>query len=806
MKDKIMWALMVGIMILGIIIAGNYFSSLRDVARFSTISRELALIDNADNRLNILFDAKIARRDFSIANADMRGIYQVLQALQKDKIIDKIGLSSDVRAIGSAFSDKISLLDELGALNSQNLILFQSLQQKFLSSGANAQRANLYSQILGLNYKNRSEISALKSALESADASSPDEAAFIGIARQILRNFERQNIIVSDNLSLLNERFASLRERFSYASEEFYGSFMQMTMLYTAVFLSFLLLTYIINSDALRSKRALAPYHALCEQAGEAIVLADQSFKILYANKSVLSLSGYEQSELEGSDLGVLMPKDKGTELPAIVNKSAKDTRLLRKNGELTDVSLRLANIAAASKPPLYALYAHDIGEREIMKLALASAKESLNNQVYIDHLTGQGNEAALYELINAEKTGVAIYITIVNFANLRLFYKAETTNEILRSFARTLAMCIESHEIKASIFRIQSDEFCLFYEGLNVARDVEIINKYFTDKVFNLHTTEGFASAPLNITMGVSERADVAGGANRVFQAVMAMYEAQSKNEHVGFYSRPNAIEEKYLQNQIMINTIQNAIKKNQVFVLVQPIFDITHRDPSGNTYGTEGGDYVPLVYEILIRLIDRSGKTRCPGEFIDIAKQTSLYIPLTQVVINEAFRLLDRFAGTCFSINLSYFDIANEGIKELLERKLASSPNASNLFIEILESEEFDDYESLRSFIAVAKNYGCKVAIDDFGSGYSNYYRILTLDVDYIKIDGALIKNIANDKNSRAIVETIANFARKQGYELIAEYVENHEISIILEEMGIKYMQGYFYSKPMEPSRIKF
>lgn len=388
----------------------------------------------------------------------------------------------------------------------------------------------------------------------------------------------------------------------------------------------------------------------------------------------------------------------------------------------------------------------------------------------------------------------------------MRLFYKAETTNEILRSFARTLAMCIESHEIKASIFRIQSDEFCLFYEGLNVARDVEIINKYFTDKVFNLHTTEGFASAPLNITMGVSERADVAGGANRVFQAVMAMYEAQSKNEHVGFYSRPNAIEEKYLQNQIMINTIQNAIKKNQVFVLVQPIFDITHRDPSGNTYGTEGGDYVPLVYEILIRLIDRSGKTRCPGEFIDIAKQTSLYIPLTQVVINEAFRLLDRFAGTCFSINLSYFDIANEGIKELLERKLASSPNASNLFIEILESEEFDDYESLRSFIAVAKNYGCKVAIDDFGSGYSNYYRILTLDVDYIKIDGALIKNIANDKNSRAIVETIANFARKQGYELIAEYVENHEISIILEEMGIKYMQGYFYSKPMEPSRIKF
>ena len=806
MRDKIMWILMGGIMALGIAVAISYFSSLKEIASFGTITRELALVDNADNRLNILFDAKNARRDFSIANADMRGIYQVIEDLENSEIIARSGLLNDVKGVKSAFGEKIALLDELGALNSQNLVLLQSLEQKFLAGGKGPKLIKIYSQILGLNYKNRSEISALQNALDGAEASDLNEVAFVGIAREIVKNFERQNRIVTDGLSQLNMRFANLRQRFSYASDEFYGSFAQMTMIYTAVFLSFLLLTYIINSDALRFKRTLAPYRALCDEASEGALLADENFKIFYANKQALSLFGYEQEELKGADVGILAPEDKRGEILNLANKDAKDTRLICKNGESVDVSLKIVNIAAPQKSPVYALFAKDVTQLEIMRLALAGAKESLTNQVYIDHLTGKGNEAALYELINAEKTGIVIYLTIVNFANLRLFYKAETTNEILRSFARTLAMCIESNEIKAKIFRIQSDEFCLFYEGSNITRDVEIINKYFTDKVFNLHTTEGFASAPLNVTIGVSERADVAGGANRVFQAVMAMYEAQGKNEHVGFYSRPNVIEEKYLQNQIMINTIQNAIKKNQVFVLVQPIFDITHRDMSGNTYGTNDSDYVPLVYEILIRLIDRSGKTRCPGEFIDIAKQTSLYIPLTRVVIDEAFRLLDRFAGTKFSINLSYFDIANEGIKELLCKKLASSPNASNLFIEILESEEFDDYESLRSFIAVAKNYGCTIAIDDFGSGYSNYYRILTLDVDYIKIDGALIKNIANDKNSRAIVETIAGFAKKQGYELIAEYVENHEISMILEEMGIRYMQGYFYSKPMEPSKIKF
>ena len=333
MKDKITWISMSAIMAIGIAFAARYFSSLSDVAGFGTVSRELALIDNADNRLNILFDVKNARRDFSNANADMRGNYQILENLQYDKVIAQSGLLNDVEAIRSAFSEKIALLDELGALNSQNLVLLQSLEQKFLSHDKNPQITKIYSQILALNYKNRSEISALNNTLDNASASDQNEIAFIAVAREILKNFERQNRIVTDGLSPLNARFANLRQRFSYASDEFYDSFAQMTMIYTAIFLSFLLLTYIVNSNALRFKRALMPYRMLCEQASEGVLLADEDFEIFYANARALSLLGYEQGELKGADVGILAPADKRGEILSLANKGAKDLRLARKNG-----------------------------------------------------------------------------------------------------------------------------------------------------------------------------------------------------------------------------------------------------------------------------------------------------------------------------------------------------------------------------------------------------------------------------------------------------------------------------------------
>ena len=107
-------------------------------------------------------------------------------------------------------------------------------------------------------------------------------------------------------------------------------------------------------------------------------------------------------------------------------------------------------------------------------------------------------------------------------------------------------------------------------------------------------------------------------------------------------------------------------------------------------------------------------------------------------------------------------------------------------------------DDYEIINAFIRRVKGYGCKISIDDFGSGYSNYYRILELDVDNIKIDGSIIKKLPFDQNARVLVETIVNFASKQGYKVVAEFVSSPEILEQVKLFGIKYAQGFLLGKP--------
>ena len=244
------------------------------------------------------------------------------------------------------------------------------------------------------------------------------------------------------------------------------------------------------------------------------------------------------------------------------------------------------------------------------------------------------------------------------------------------------------------------------------------------------------------------------------------------------------------------MTNTIQYALTNNKIFVVCQPIYDISYKNIDN--------EFEPSYYEILVRLSDEKGKTIMPGEFLEVAKQTSLYIQITKCVIEETFKLLEKFPRTHFSINLSSLDISNASIRELFIQKLGRSGHCENLCIEILESEDIKSYEIVGNFVRKVKEFGCKIAIDDFASGYSNYYRILALNVDFIKIDGSIIKKIATDSNSRAIVETIVTFAKKQNYEIVAEFVENIETMEIVKSLGIKFAQGFLLGKPMPPSSI--
>ena len=150
----------------------------------------------------------------------------------------------------------------------------------------------------------------------------------------------------------------------------------------------------------------------------------------------------------------------------------------------------------------------------------------------------------------------------------------------------------------------------------------------------------------------------------------------------------------------------------------------------------------------------------------------------------------LVHEFIGI-YVRKLSYLDNALEKLK---------FEDRNRLVFEILESENLSDYDFLEEFVLKYKKLGVKIAIDDFGSGYSNFIRIIRLKPDYLKIDGSLIKNIDKDNNSYEIVKSIIAFSKTLNIRTIAEYVHSEEIFNLLLELDVDEFQGYYFGKPDE------
>ena len=151
---------------------------------------------------------------------------------------------------------------------------------------------------------------------------------------------------------------------------------------------------------------------------------------------------------------------------------------------------------------------------------------------------------------------------------------------------------------------------------------------------------------------------------------------------------------------------------------------------------------------------------------------------------------------------MNLSFKDILNYEFIDYLDNALEKLKfeDRNRLVFEILESENLSDYDFLEEFVLKYKKLGVKIAIDDFGSGYSNFIRIIRLKPDYLKIDGSLIKNIDKDNNSYEIVKSIIAFSKTLNIRTIAEYVHSEEIFNLLLELGVDEFQGYYFGKPDE------
>ncbi|MDD2652330.1 MAG: GGDEF domain-containing phosphodiesterase [Sulfurimonas sp.] len=282
----------------------------------------------------------------------------------------------------------------------------------------------------------------------------------------------------------------------------------------------------------------------------------------------------------------------------------------------------------------------------------------------------------------------------------------------------------------------------------------------------------------PVRMTVGVA-----IGGIKLLTHADIALHHAKEKRLAYALYKEEANIEEVYRTNIAMAKTIHQALLQNCIICHYQPIVDFKTNEIS--------------KYETLVRLVNKDGSIVPPLHFLPIAKKTKLYAQITRAVVRQACETFKNRSEE-FSINLSIYDIEDSATVQEIISRLIKTKTASRVVFEILESEGIENYSAVEQFITQVKALGAKIAIDDFGSGYSNFEHILRLDIDYIKIDGALIRDVATKRNNDIIIETIVDFAHKIDAKVVAEYVSDENIYNIIKAMGVEYSQGFFTGKP--------
>jgi len=242
---------------------------------------------------------------------------------------------------------------------------------------------------------------------------------------------------------------------------------------------------------------------------------------------------------------------------------------------------------------------------------------------------------------------------------------------------------------------------------------------------------------------------------------------------------------------NMQMIEKIEWALKNNKFISYFQPLIC------SNSLKITK--------LESLIRMIDKDGNVISPFFFLDIAKKAGLYSKITKQVLANSFDFLAKH-NIEISINLSPSDIIRDKIREKIFSLLSKYKDKAHLVtFEILEDEIVEFPKEMMQFIEEVKKAGAKIAIDDFGSGQSNFTRIMETDADFIKIDGSLIKNIDADIDKQNVVKTIIYFAKLEKKKVVAEFVEDEKIYKKLADLGVDYYQGYYFYKPLSPEEIE-
>lgn len=400
-----------------------------------------------------------------------------------------------------------------------------------------------------------------------------------------------------------------------------------------------------------------------------------------------------------------------------------------------------------------------------------------LRQQLYTDTLTKLPNRHSLLNHIISNDDGALLIINIDDFKEINDFFGQIAGDYILKSFAYKLNSMFNKKQ-NSNVSRLSGDEFAIFFtKKPSIEEFIKIAEKLIADveKMIFIYDNNDLS---IRVSVGGSYQIE-----SILEKADIALKSVKKQQKSFLLYDEKLNIEKQYKDNIEWVKNLKTAMANDKI----APYFQAIYENKSDKI----------ASYECLIRLIDEDGNIISPYKFLTIAKKSRLYAKLTKIMIEKSCKYFENIDSD-FSVNLSVEDILNINTVEYIKQKIKQHNVSKKIIFEILESEGIENYEEIAIFTNEMKALGCKIAIDDFGSGYSNFEHLLKLNIDYIKIDATLIKNIDHDINAQIVVETIVNFAQRLNILTVAEFVYNEAVYKKVKELNINRSQGFFLAQP--------
>ena len=519
-------------------------------------------------------------------------------------------------------------------------------------------------------------------------------------------------------------------------------------------------------------------------------VLLDVVGIVTYCNPFLLKITGYTKEEVIGQNFfEMLLPEDRrntaGRQFSSNIGRGViaahSEFEIVARNGERRTI---LWNYTVLRNPQGSILGIAGIGS-DVSEQRLVEGQ--LLHNAFHDSLTGLPNRALFLDrvghaLARRKQRFAVLLLDVDHFKNVNDSLGHATGDALLMQIGERLQGCVRAAD---TVARFGGDEFTMLIESVTDAADAlraaARIQACFTNP-FKIGDNEIFASATIGITVAGSEYET----AEQILRdADTAMYRAKAQGR-----ARSEIFDSDMRSELVarlrMENDLRRAVDSGELFLVYQPIVRMDTREVVGR--------------EALMRWKHPERGMISPAEFIPVAEESGLIVGIGKRAITDACRVAARTAPREFvSVNISTRHFVQSDLLADVRNSLKGCADPSvKLHLEVTESVLIQQPEAALEIMNELRSFGCKIALDDFGIGYSSLAYLHRFPIDSLKIDGSFVRELVRDQKNVEIVRAIVSLGRGLGIEVIAEAIETEEQRELLLSLGCELGQGFLFAKP--------